>query len=268
MSFVLELPGPTQGPGPVIVEVTDSQELVIHNYDPDPDEAAAALGLTPSPVYLIAAFEEDLRRANTLYQRVIWATKLMKQALQHRRPSFVRFLSEDEARDYLIDLNELGLIELLVELGADPHAAAGDFGEARPLDLMAGHAIFGAVRALVEHGADVTYNDNRALYFAIPEADDPPHRRQKAHKIVKYLLDQGADEGALGWSLHNAVLSRDEVLVDMLFRYGADPCWLEQLAFKEALKTGYKPVIDRFMQEFRNYEKKGYVRTTFPERDL
>jgi hypothetical protein len=268
MSFVLELPGPTQGPGPVIVEVTDSQELVIHNYDPDPDEAAAALGITPSPVYLIAAFEEDLRRANTLYQRVIWATKLMKQALQHRRPSFVRFLSEDEARDYLMNLNELGLIELLVELRADPSAPMGDFGDTLPLDLMAGHAIFGAVRALVEHGADVTAHGNSALELAIPHKEDSPERRKRARRVVKYLLEHGADKGDLTWPLHSAVLSEDEVLVDMLFRYGADPFKLEQTAFRAALKTGYKPVIDRFMQEFRHYEKKGYVRTTFPEREL
>ena len=266
MTLTLELPGPTQGPGPVVVEATYSQEIVIHNYDPDPDEAAVAFGIIPSPVYLIDAIDEKLREANSLYSRVITATNLMVKALRLRRFSLVNFLSEDEARDYLMSLNELGLVELLIEMGADPNVPMGEFGDTRPLDLMAGHANLGAVKALVQQGADVTAHNNAALEMAIPDKSDSPERRKRARRVVKYLLEHGADKGDLTWPLHSAVLSEDEVLVDMLFRYGADPFKLEQTAFRAALKTGYEPVIKRFKKEFRLYEKKGYVRTTFPER--
>ena len=267
MSFVLELPGPTQKPGPVIVEVIDSQELVIHNYDPDIDEAAVALGITPSPVYLIDDFNNALNRTETHFYRLVAIRSLFKNALQLKKPRYIKFLTKDEARDYLINLNNLGLIQILVELGANPNEQLGDFGDTRPLGLVAENANIEAVKALVEHGAEVSFDENQALQMAVPEKNDSPEFREKAHKVIKYLLDHGANEGCLGWVLNDAVLSQDEILVDMLFRYGANPFWLEQLAFVTALEQGYQPIIDRFMKEFDLYEKKGYIRTMFPERE-
>lgn len=267
MSLVLEMPGPSEKPGPVLVEVTDSKELVIHNWDNEVDEAAAALGLTPSPVYLIDRFDDALRRAETPFARSVLVRELFKNVLQLRKPRYLYFLTDYEAADYMMELSRLGLVQILVELGANPKQPLGDFGDIRPLELMAANANLGAVKSLVEHGAEVTFNENAALQAAIPEKEDSLKNRKNTHMVVEYLLEHGADEGQLGWPLYSAVLSRDEILVDMLFRYGADPFWLEQLAFNSALDEGYQPIIDRFMREFELYKKKGYVRTEFPERE-
>jgi hypothetical protein len=269
MSFVLQLPGPTKKPGTVMVEVTDSRELVIHNYCSESDEAVAALGGTPSPVYLIAAFDEILRDkgVESEYLQSTICTNLMKKVIQLDSPLFISFFPENVTRDYLANLNELGLIELLLEMGADPNVPIGDFGEARPLLLMAKCANFSAIKSLVEHGADVTFDQNTSLQFLIYKIIDSPRHREEIYRIFEYLLDHGADEGPLGWVLYDAVLSQDTKLVDILFRYGADPFWLEQTAFKAALDEGYEPIINRFIEEFKLYEKRGYVRTTFPEQE-
>jgi hypothetical protein len=102
-----------------------------------------------------------------------------------------------------ISTDNLALVTLLLDNGADPNWTGDIQHLPRPLGLAASHGNFDMVKLLVERGADPTYrdevaakasvngNDDSALYYASKELMFHP-KNEELKRIVAYLKEHGA----------------------------------------------------------------------------
>ncbi|WP_338592398.1 ankyrin repeat domain-containing protein [Paenibacillus sp. Y5S-9] len=98
-----------------------------------------------------------------------------------------------------------------------------------PLGYASHYGQAGAVRLLLEHGADVNnlshskisfIPSNTALYAALAGERSP--------EVIQLLLEHGASTGILDsdgqYALHSAAFHTDQIeLIEMLLQHGADP---------------------------------------------
>jgi ankyrin repeat protein len=123
-----------------------------------------------------------------------------------------------ESRGYRVNPK---IVALLLEHGADPNQARGDFIQKRPLLIAAERGYESIVVMLIEAGADVLQKDAQertALYVAAE------HGRTG---IIRILAEEGAVIDKPGWigrtPLEAAIWGNHRDAFDTLLELGADP---------------------------------------------
>ena len=125
-----------------------------------------------------------------------------------------------------------GIVEALIEGGADVHARGGMHRET-PLHYAAANNNAAVVSALIEHGAPVhAVNGYISPYYirgANINGNTPLHRAAFSDEpgVIDTLVDAGAKPGVMNASgvtpLHFAVLGERAASISALVRLGADP---------------------------------------------
>ena len=251
---MIELPCASTGAGPVLLEVTDDQDIVFYNWENEADDAAVALGFQPSLCQLIRTWfahrTSRLSAANALLEWILSPEEDM-----HYPDSVVDPAALNAA---LIDA---GFIDVLIALGADPCRKVGIERHNYLIEIAAMNDVPGAVAALVRHNAHVQDEGaagEAALYQAIYWGRP---------KIARYLLLE-ADVSPEPDALYAAVIANDIEMVELLLSLGADPLWRNQIALKSALHELDEPLIaDMILGRIHELEDEGYVRTEFPEKE-
>ena len=147
-----------------------------------------------------------------------------------------------------------GIVEALIEGGADVHARGGEYRRT-PLHYAAANNNAAVVSALIEHGAPVhAVNGYISPYYirsANINGNTPLHRAAFSDEpgVIDTLVDAGAKPGVMNASgmtpLHFAVLGKRAASISALVRLGADPRAVVSLIEEEVQMhdcTGCNPI--------------------------
>jgi ankyrin repeat protein len=196
---------------PAVLEITEDRELVWHGWDKEAELAAIELGFEPGLCYII-----DRRFKNFPYDAML-----------------LRAAVHDTAADTLLEeLLQVGWIDMLLAMGADPNAI-----NAVDEPILAEAAIWGytdSVKSLIAWGADIHAREDAALRWAAESGE---------LEVVKILLDAGADIHAQDDydALAMAAARGHFDVMELLLEHGAR---LHRGVFKRAIEYGRPDVVD------------------------